>query len=175
MVVAACTPAVPPQASPTPAATVGVVAPTAVVSVPSPSAAASVVAKPAASPSAAASPSPLPAAKPAASPAVAASPVVAAAAGPAPAGNASHGQEVFVQIGCSACHGTVGQGASTGPRLAPNPLPYTAFSGQVRQPRQDMPRFAPQFLSDQDLADIYAYLQSIQPGPQATAIPLLNR
>jgi mono/diheme cytochrome c family protein len=38
-----------------------------------------------------------------------------------------------------------------------------------------MPRFAPQFLSDQDLADIYAYMQSIQPGTPATAIPLLNR
>jgi mono/diheme cytochrome c family protein len=82
---------------------------------------------------------------------------------------------VYVQIGCSACHGTVGQGASTGPKLAPGPLPYTAFAQQVRQPRQDMPRYAPQFLSDQDLADIYAYLQSIQPGPPATAIPLLNR
>jgi mono/diheme cytochrome c family protein len=172
MLVAACTPAVPPQASPTPAATVGAVAPTASVSVPSPSAAASVVAKPAVSPSAAASPSPLPAAKPAASPAVAASPVAAAAG---PPGNASHGQEVYVQIGCSACHGTVGQGASTGPKLAPGPLPYTAFAGQVRQPRQDMPRFAPQFLSEQDLADIYAYMQSIQPGPAATTIPLLNR
>jgi len=148
-----------------------VAAPTVVVSVPSPSAAASAVAKPAASPSVAASPSPLPAAKPAASPAVAASPVAAAG----PPGNASHGQEVFVQIGSSACHGTVGQGASTGPKLAPGPLPYAAFAGQVRQPRQDMPRFAPQFLSDQDLADIYAYLQSIQPGPPATAIPLLNR
>jgi mono/diheme cytochrome c family protein len=80
-----------------------------------------------------------------------------------------------VQIGCHACHGTLGQGASTGPRLAPGPQPYAAFAQQVRQPRQDMPRYTPEALSDQDLADIYAYLQSIQPGPGATAIPLLNR
>jgi cytochrome c553 len=38
-----------------------------------------------------------------------------------------------------------------------------------------MPRFTPEALSDQDMADIYAYMQSIQPGPPATAIPLLNR
>jgi mono/diheme cytochrome c family protein len=38
-----------------------------------------------------------------------------------------------------------------------------------------MPHFAPEFLSDQDLADVYAYLASLQPGPSATEIPLLNR
>jgi mono/diheme cytochrome c family protein len=81
---------------------------------------------------------------------------------------------VYTSIGCYACHGTLGQGASTGPRLAPNPIPFAAFQQQVRQPRQDMPRYAPQFLSDQDLADIYAYLQSIPAGPPATSIPLLN-
>jgi mono/diheme cytochrome c family protein len=79
-----------------------------------------------------------------------------------------------MSIGCYTCHGTLGQGASTGPRLAPDPLPYQAFSQQVRQPRQDMPRYAPQFLSDQDLADIYAYLQSIPQGPAPATIPLLN-
>jgi len=99
----------------------------------------------------------------------------AAAGGPAPAGSATHGQQVFIQIGCAACHGTVGQGASVGPRLAPGPLPFAAFQQQVRQPRQDMPRFTAEFLSDQDLADMYAYMQSIQPGPAATSIPLLNR
>jgi mono/diheme cytochrome c family protein len=77
-------------------------------------------------------------------------------------------------VGCYACHGTVGQGASTGPKLAPSPIPFDAFRQQVRQPRQDMPRFGPEQLSDQDLADIYGYLQSIPAGPSATAIPLLN-
>jgi mono/diheme cytochrome c family protein len=113
-----------------------------------------------------------------ASPSIAASPVAGAApaaAGPAPPGDASHGQQVFMTVGCYACHGTVGQGASTGPKLAPGPIPFAAFQLQVRQPRQDMPRFGPQFLSDQDLADIYAYVQSIQPGPGPTSIPLLNR
>jgi len=80
-----------------------------------------------------------------------------------------------MSIGCYACHGTVGQGASTGPKLAPGPIPYAAFQQQVRQPRQDMPRFGVEFLSDQDLADIYAYVQSIPPGAAATTIPLLNR
>lgn len=77
-------------------------------------------------------------------------------------------------IGCYACHGTVGQGASTGPKLAPGPIPFEAVQQQVRQPRQDMPRFGTDQLSDQDLADIYAYLQSIPAGQPATAIPILN-
>jgi len=54
-------------------------------------------------------------------------------------------------------------------------MPFAAFQQQVRQPRQDMPRFGVDFLSDQDLADIYAYMQSIPPGAAATSIPLLNR
>jgi cytochrome c553 len=124
------------------------------------------------SPVAATSPSPLAKLVASPSPSVAASPSSAAQA--APAGSAAHGQEVYTAIGCYACHGTVGQGASTGPRLAPNPIPFPAFQQQVRQPRQDMPRYAPQFLSDQDLADIYAYMQAIPAGPPATSIPLLN-
>jgi mono/diheme cytochrome c family protein len=159
----ACAPAAPaaPTATPVPpAATTGL----AIAPAPSPVVSPSPVVKPAASPSAAASPAA------AAKPTAGSSPVAAAA----PGGSAQHGEQVYTSIGCYACHGTVGQGASTGPRLAPNPIPFEAFQQQVRQPRQDMPRYAPQFLSDQDLADIYAYMQSIQPGPQATSIPLLN-
>jgi mono/diheme cytochrome c family protein len=174
----ACAPAAPitPTATPSPAAAAPAASPApAVVASPSPSVAA---AKPAASPPAAISVSPSPV-RGVPSPSAAASPVAgaaaaAAAAGPAPPGDAAHGQQVFLTEGCYACHGTVGQGASTGPRLAPGPLPFAAFQQQVRQPRQDMPRFTAQVLSDQDLADVYAYIQSIQPGPAATTIPLLR-
>jgi len=37
-----------------------------------------------------------------------------------------------------------------------------------------MPKYPPQFLSDQDLADIYAYLQSVPAGPNASSLPLLT-
>ncbi|MFI5266511.1 MAG: c-type cytochrome [Chloroflexota bacterium] len=99
----------------------------------------------------------------------------AAALASAPAGSAQHGQEVFAKDGCYECHDYQGQGGTgTGPKLAPNLLPFVAFQAQVRTPRQDMPKYTVQFLSDQDLADIYAYLQSVPAAPNPSSIPLLN-
>jgi mono/diheme cytochrome c family protein len=45
---------------------------------------------------------------------------------------------------------------------------------QVRHPRAVMPRYSQQYLADQDLADIYAYLASMKAGPAAKDIPLLR-
>jgi mono/diheme cytochrome c family protein len=45
---------------------------------------------------------------------------------------------------------------------------------QTRTPRQDMPAYRKDHLSDQDLADIYAYLRSIKPSPAVANIPQLN-
>ena len=53
-------------------------------------------------------------------------------------------------------------------------LPYAAFVLQVRTPRLDMPPYRQQFLSDQELADIYAYLALTKPSPDVKEIPLLN-
>ena len=92
----------------------------------------------------------------------------------APSGEAARGAALFTQHGCHACHGTVGHGAPYGPKLAPNPIPWEAFAHQVRQPRGSMPRYAPQFLGDRELADIFAYVASIPAGPKAGAIPLLK-
>ncbi len=93
-----------------------------------------------------------------------------------PAGSAERGYEAYMKYQCYTCHGTVGHGADrgTGPKLAPNPSPYTAFALQVRTPRLDMPAYRKPFLSDQELADIYAYLSSIKPSPPAKDIPLLD-
>ena len=93
-----------------------------------------------------------------------------------PEGSADRGKQHFTKYMCYTCHGTVGQGADrgTGPQLAPNLLPYPAFALQVRSPRLDMPAFRKEFVSDQELADIYAYLSTITPGPELKDIPLLN-
>jgi cytochrome c553 len=93
-----------------------------------------------------------------------------------PAVSADRGSQSYMKYQCYSCHGTVGQGAdrATGPKLAPNPFPYLAFELQVRQPRQDMPAYRKQFVSDEELADIYAYLLTIKPSPPAKDIPLLN-
>jgi mono/diheme cytochrome c family protein len=94
----------------------------------------------------------------------------------APAGSADRGYQVYMKVQCYTCHGTVGQGAErgTGPRLAPNPISWASFIAQVRTPRQDMPAYRQQFVSDQELADMYAYLVSIKPSPAVRDIPLLS-
>lgn len=95
---------------------------------------------------------------------------------PPPPGSAERGQQAFTKYMCYTCHGTLGQGADrgTGPKLAPGLLPYAAFALQVRTPRLDMPPYRQQFLSDQELADIYAYLSLTKSSPAAKDIPLLN-
>ena len=45
---------------------------------------------------------------------------------------------------------------------------------QTRRPRANMPRYPAEFLSDQELADIYAYIASIKPGREAKDLPLLR-
>ncbi len=94
----------------------------------------------------------------------------------APAGSAERGYQAYMKFQCYTCHGTVGQGAErgTGPRLAPKPMSWAAFEHQMRAPRRTMPAYRKQFVSDQELADIYAYLVSIKPSAAAKDIPLLN-
>lgn len=85
----------------------------------------------------------------------------ASASPAAPQGDAERGKKVFAKVGCYQCHGWEGQGSTiTGPRIAPNPLPFAALSKYVRSPKGDMPPFKPQILPDSDLADIYAFLRT---------------
>jgi mono/diheme cytochrome c family protein len=99
----------------------------------------------------------------------------AAAADP-PRGDVARGKANYMKYGCYTCHGTAGQGGDrgSGGRIAPNPFPWDGFVQAVRRPRDSMPRFDAQFVSDQDLADIYAYVSSIKAGPKASEIPLLK-
>jgi ubiquinol-cytochrome c reductase cytochrome c subunit len=83
----------------------------------------------------------------------------------APAGNVEKGRLGFVKVGCAQCHGREAQGSpTTGPRLGPNGLPYAAFARYVRAPRLQMPPYTEKILSDADLADLYAFVQS-RPKP----------
>ncbi len=79
-----------------------------------------------------------------------------------------------MKFGCWECHGTQGQGAISGPKLAPNPLPFEALANFVRTTNRAMPPYREKILSNDDLADIYAYLQSIPKSPDAKDIPLLK-
>ena len=87
------------------------------------------------------------------------------------------GKTAFIQNGCWQCHDFAGEGsiATSGGRvIARTQLPLDAFKSFVRNTNGQMPPFRPAVLSDDDLDEIYAYLQSL-PQPKAVSdIPLLN-
>jgi ubiquinol-cytochrome c reductase cytochrome c subunit len=90
-------------------------------------------------------------------------------------GDAAHGKQVFMAVGCYECHGMVGQGSvQSGPRLAPEPMPLDSLRQLLRQPLNQMPAYSDKALSDRDVADIHAYLASIPKPPPVKDIPLLN-
>ena len=98
---------------------------------------------------------------------------LAAAAQDAPRGDPVAGKRLFEQKTCYACHGYVGQGSREGPRLAP-PMAFPAFLAQLREPRAIMPPYKEAILSDQQAADIVAYLASLPRSPDHKSIPLLQ-
>ncbi len=93
----------------------------------------------------------------------------------APQGDAVKGQTTFEKIGCYQCHGHQGQGSREGPRIAdPVPLAWPAFQAWVRTTSGDMPPYTEKSLPEQDLVDIYAYIQSVPKAPDFKTIPLLS-
>ena len=105
---------------------------------------------------------------------------LAAAAGSATAQTAASdveaGRKLYMNNGCFACHGTVGQGGerAAGPRIAPETYPFEAFKAMVRSPRDAMPPYESRFVSDEQLLSIHRYLASIPKGPSAKDIPQLR-
>jgi mono/diheme cytochrome c family protein len=95
--------------------------------------------------------------------------------GGASAASAEKGKAAYIQHGCWQCHGFQGQGASSGAKLAPDPIPLEAFSAFVRTTDRTMPPYSEAVLSDEDLANIHAYLESIPKPPDYKSIPLLNQ
>ena len=91
-----------------------------------------------------------------------------------PSGDAARGKSVFTSEMCWTCHGTEGHGSRYAPKLAPHVFPWDGFTKQVRHPAKSMPAYAPRYLPDKDLADIYAWLGSIREGPKASSISLLK-
>lgn len=91
----------------------------------------------------------------------------------APAGSVENGKKLYTQYGCYQCHGYAAQGG-VGPRLAPRPLVYAAFTKYIRQPSGEMPPYTVKVLSNSQLADVYAFLRSVPPPPPVESIPLLR-
>lgn len=72
------------------------------------------------------------------------------------------GQATFEENGCAACHGYVGQGANTGPRLAGKMYSEEAFARQLRHPAEEMPPYSPKVIDDARLKSLLAYVNSLK-------------
>jgi mono/diheme cytochrome c family protein len=96
-------------------------------------------------------------------------------------GNSQKGKVVFDTRGCNKCHGSEGEGVSPAgqsdgvPRIASTSLALPAFIQLVRKPKNLMPPFGADKASDSDLANVYAFLQTLKPPakqePAATSNP----
>ncbi|MEP7243476.1 MAG: c-type cytochrome [Gammaproteobacteria bacterium] len=93
-----------------------------------------------------------------------------------PQGDPVKGKQSLLAYGCYECHGTTGAGGGVaGPKLAPYPLPLAGVIAKLRAASGRMPVYTPALVTDSEVADIVAYLQSIPSGKPAENIPLLNR
>jgi mono/diheme cytochrome c family protein len=92
-----------------------------------------------------------------------------------PAGNAENGKRLYVKQTCYFCHGTAGQGGIAGARVAAVGRNAQSFVRYVRRPSGQMPAFTEKILSDQELADIFAYVRSLPSAKPAKDIPLLDQ
>jgi hypothetical protein len=70
------------------------------------------------------------------------------------------GERLYISRGCLGCHGASARGG-VGPALAGTPLPLDAFVGQLRHPRDIMPSFPEEVVSEEDAEAIHAYLRSL--------------
>ena len=100
--------------------------------------------------------------------------LVALAQQPTPANNAGNGKRLYERDGCWECHGWAGQGGRDGARLADTALTTAQLTRYVRKPTGAMPAYIDKVITDQELADIWAYLKSMPAPKAAKDIPLLN-
>jgi mono/diheme cytochrome c family protein len=95
----------------------------------------------------------------------------------APPGDAGNGKRVYLADGCFTCHGRSGQGGafnSPAPGLAKTEMQFDGFKAQLRDPANDMPAYSEAVLSDQEIADMYAFVQSLPGARSAKDISILN-
>ena len=86
-------------------------------------------------------------------------------ASPLFAQDAARGEQFFERLDCARCHGQNAQG-DVGPGIAGTRLSLDEVRAQLRNPRNQMPAFRESRLSDDAVADIYAFLQALPIEPQ---------
>lgn len=85
-------------------------------------------------------------------------------------GDPNNGQALFFELGCNVCHGDRGEGL-VGPTIAMTVVPLDRVVEQYRLPLEAMTAFPPEEVSDDQIADIYAWLQSVERPPDEAVIP----
>jgi mono/diheme cytochrome c family protein len=93
----------------------------------------------------------------------------------APAGDAANGKKLFLRDGCYECHGYAGQGGRDGARIAVIGLNAQGLIHYVRAPAGQMPAYTDKVITDQELTDIHAYLQTMAKAKPVKDIPLLQQ
>ena len=91
-------------------------------------------------------------------------------------GDAERGAALFTDYTCYGCHGYTGE-TGRGPRLNPPRLRQAQFIAYLRNPPnpRQMPPYRQDEVSDQKLADIYAFLEALpSASPDAEDIPVLR-
>ncbi len=91
--------------------------------------------------------------------------------------NSKNGERLYTAFGCYECHGYQGQGSvqTGGSRIGPPQIPYSGFVAYIRQPAGQMPPYTSKAVSDAQLADIYAFLESRPQAVPSKSIPLLRQ
>lgn len=90
-------------------------------------------------------------------------------------GNAGRGKALYTQYSCHTCHGFSGE-TGPGARLNPAWMGQTLFIAYLRNPPKPtrMPPYQQREVTDQKLADIYAFIESLPKSPEAATLPLLE-
>jgi mono/diheme cytochrome c family protein len=94
------------------------------------------------------------------------------------AGDPANGQRIYTKLRCFTCHGRVGQGGNytyPAPALAGLELPIEAFQAFLREPPNDMPAFSTAVVSDNEAADVWAFLHALPGRKPVKDFPLLNQ
>ena len=92
---------------------------------------------------------------------------------PPPPGRVDAGGVLFKKVGCYQCHANEAQGGLSGPRIGPGLVPFARFSQYIRTPTGEMPPYTAKVLSDQDVADLYAWVQARPRPPAVSTLPQL--
>ena len=79
------------------------------------------------------------------------------------------GRLLFLSASCATCHGLANQGGVVGPTLDVGELTVSDIRHAIQTGPRGMPVFPEGMFSDQDLEDLYAFLEALNDVPPAAS------